>query len=190
MATNANQTVKLKNVRIAFATLFVPRKVNEADQGEPSYSASFLMDKNTEAGKANIAAVKEAMNAAYKAQWPTEGPKLKPNQVCLRDGDDESYAGFAGNMYVSARARRRPVVVDRDRTPLTEQDGKPYSGCYVNAILRIWPQDNTYGKRLNCSLEAVQFVDHGESFGAKGIDAANEFEDISGGNGGSDAAIF
>lgn len=185
MGTNINQTVKLRNVRIAFANIFTARKVNESDPGEPSYSASFLMDKNTEEGKANIEAVRAAMNLAYKQQWPENGPKLKPNQVCLRDGDDETYAGFAGNMYVSARTRRRPTVVNRDKSPITESDDLVYSGCVVNAILRIWPQDNNFGKRLNCSLEAVQYVSPGERFGAKAVDVSSEFDDLSTSNAGA-----
>lgn len=190
MGTNVNETVKLRNVRIAFANIFTARKVNESDPGEPSFSASFLMDKNTDEGKANIEAVKAAMNAAFKKQWSDNPPKLKPNQVCLRDGDDESYAGFAGNMYVSARTRRRPTVVDRDRTPLTESDDKIYSGCIVNAVLRVWPQDNNFGKRINCSLEAVQYVAPGERFGAKSVDVTSEFEDLTGNAGGNSDSPF
>ena len=41
-------------------------------------------------------------------------------------------------LFVSARNALRPLVVDVDKSPLTAQDGKPYSGCYVNASLELW----------------------------------------------------
>ena len=58
-------------------------------------------------------------------------------------------------------------------------------GNFYNAILRIWPQDNNFGKRLNCSLEAVQYVSPGERFGAKAVDVSSEFDDLSTSNAGA-----
>ena len=40
--------------------------------------------------------------------------------------------------------------MDRDRSPLTEKDSKPYAGCYVNAKLQLWTQDNQHGKGIRC----------------------------------------
>jgi hypothetical protein len=69
-------------------------------------------------------------------------------------------------------------VVDLQGNPLVTTDGKPYAGCYVNANIDVWWQDNKYGKRVNASLRSVQFVKDGESFGAGPLDAAKEFEDV------------
>jgi len=56
-----------------------------------------------------------------------------------------------------------------------EDDGTIYAGCYVNAIISLWAQDNTYGKRINAQLEGVQFCNNGEPLGAGGIDV-DEFD--------------
>lgn len=59
----------------------------------------------------------------------------------------------------------------------------PYSGCYVNAIVRIYAYDGSgkgHPNRINCSLEALQFKRHGESFGAKPVDAQGQFEEQEG----------
>jgi hypothetical protein len=78
-------------------------------------------------------------------------------------------------MFINARSDKRPGVVNRDMTPLTKDDNKPYAGCYVNATVRIWGQDNQYGKRINAALRAVQFVKDGKPFGEGNIDVNKEF---------------
>ncbi|MDE9590784.1 ssDNA-binding protein, partial [Xenorhabdus bovienii] len=35
-------------------------------------------------------------------------------------------------------------VPGHDNLQVTAQDGRPYSGCYVNATISIYPYDNTY----------------------------------------------
>jgi hypothetical protein len=53
----------------------------------------------------------------------------------------------------------------------------------------VWAQDNKYGKRINASLEAIQFVRHGEAFGAKPVIAEEVFDDLGGDDdGGASAA--
>ena len=181
MSTNIEAgKVRLRNVRLAFANLFVPKSFNDDPALKPKYSCSFLIAKETKEGAETLATVKAAMKATYDYKWPKDGPKLKPNQICLRDGDDESYEGFAGHMYLACSSERRPTIVDRDRSPLTEADDKVYSGCIVNATVRIWAQENDWGKRLNCSVEAVQFVSPGERVGAKAVNPLEEFDSLDG----------
>lgn len=181
MASENNFEVRLENVRLSFAHIFraqKPKKKNEdGTEAAPKFNCSFLIPKDTKQGKANVERMKEAMRAARDAKWGKNPPKLKPEKMCLRDGDQEDWDGYEGHMYVSASNTRRPVVLDRNKTPLTEEDGKPYSGCYVNAVVRIWCQDNAHGKRINASLEGVQFVKDGDAFGAAPLDE-DAFDDL------------
>ena len=160
MATNTvDGQITLTNVRLSFADIFKAKAVND---GEPRFSANFLLDK--EKDKAQIKKVGDEIRRLETTTF--KGKKLPADKVCLRDGDEKDYIGFAGTLYVSAANKRRPTVVDRDKSPLSAEDGKPYSGCYVNAIVRLWAQDNQFGKRINASLEVVQFLRDGEPFGA------------------------
>ena len=84
-----------------------------------------------------------------------------------------------GSMAIKGGSNRRPTVIDRDKSPLVEDDNKLYAGCYVNCVLELWFQDNSYGKRINCNLLGVQFAKDGESFGAGPVDASDDFADIS-----------
>jgi predicted 2-oxoglutarate/Fe(II)-dependent dioxygenase YbiX len=54
-----------------------------------------------------------------------------------------------------------------------------YAGCYVNAAISIWIQNNQFGKRVNSNLLALQFVKDGESFGGGGVKVNDVFDDIS-----------
>ena len=70
---------------------------------------------------------------------------------------------------------------NKDKTPLTEDDNVIYGGCYVNAIIELWAQDNNYGKRINANLLGVQFHKDGEPFGGGGVSVkADDFDDVSG----------
>ncbi len=47
-------------------------------------------------------------------------------------------------------------------------------------MIRLWYQDNHYGKRINASLRNVQFVKDGEPFGAKPVAPEEDFEALEG----------
>lgn len=172
--------IMLRDVRLAFPSLWKPTA--PASGGEPAFSASFLMPKS----HPQMAELKSALIAVAKEKWPTKFEEVLKalkagDKLCLHDGDVKSdYEGYAGNMFVSARAKVKPTVIGAHREELLEQDGKPYSGCYVNASLELWAMDNNFGKRINAQLRGVQFVRDGDAFsGGSRAAAADEFEDIS-----------
>jgi hypothetical protein len=69
---------------------------------------------------------------------------------------------YEGKMTIKASTKKRPLVIDRDKSPITEDDNIVYAGCYVNAIVTLWGQNNQFGKRVNAQLDGVQFVRDGE----------------------------
>lgn len=190
--------VILMNVRLSFAALFEPdsRKQDDGTTRE-TWKANFLIPKdeakNIKAknsdGKVRpiLAAMKFAGAEAKEKKWGDEKnwPKLKPDRVCLRDGDLEDWDGYPGCHYISSSAplSDKPRVVtnrkNKDGWIDAEPGGKgsPYSGCYVNATIEVWGQDNEHGKRLNAKLKAVQFVADGEPFGAAPTDPNEDFDD-------------
>jgi hypothetical protein len=178
MATNIASPagrIMLRNVRLAFPNLFEPSSYGE---GDPAYSATLIMDQQ------QAEAVDKALAAVARDKWGAKADaQLKAlrasGKVCLRDGDEKAdYDGFEGMMFVAARSKTRPTVVDGQRQPLTQGDGRIYAGCYVNASLEIWAQDNGYGKRINATLRGIQFVRDGEAFGGGRPAAADEFDEI------------
>jgi hypothetical protein len=177
MATNPSPAgrLMLRNVRLAFPALFEPSSYGE---GDPAYSATLIMDPQ----QAEV--VEKALAAVAREKWGAKADaQLKAlrasGKVCLRDGDEKAdYDGFEGMMFVAARSKTRPTVVDGQRQPITERDGRIYAGCYVNASIEVWAQDNAYGKRVNATLRGIQFVRDGEAFGGGRPAAADEFDEL------------
>lgn len=170
----------LTNVRLAFPQLFKP--VTFDGTGEPSYSASLLMGPD----HAQLDAIREAQELVGAEKWGAKWAAVKKelvakDKMALHDGDTKSgLDGFSGNFFVATRAKvsARPTVIDRNKTPLTEADGRPYGGCYVNCSIELWAQDNAYGKRINAQVRGVQFLRDGDSFGG-GVPAnSDEFESV------------
>lgn len=170
--------IKLQNVRLAFPQLFEAKTVN--GEGEPAFSASFLLDP----AHPNVAELRGAFETLGKEKFGAKWPAIKKeieakDRTALHDGDAKSsYSGFEGNLYVSARSKTRPLVIDKDKSPLNAQDGKPYAGCWVNASVELWVQDNNYGKRINASLRGVQFVRDGEAFAGGGAASEDDFDEV------------
>ena len=108
--------------------------------------------------------------------------KLKDDKKPLHDGSErEDKDGYGdGVMWVSAKSTKPFPIVDRDPSvPLTAVSGKPYGGCYVNAVIRIYAYKHELsGPGVSASLEAVQFYKDGESFGAGSVNAEKEFDNV------------
>ncbi len=170
--------IKLQNVRIAFPQLFEAKTVN--GEGEPAFSAAFLFAPDHPA----VAELEKAFEIVGKEKWGAKWPQIKKeitakDRLAMHDGDTKAdYAGFEGNMFLSSRNKTRPLVIDRDKSPLTAADGRPYAGCYVHASIELWCQDNNYGKRINASLRGVQFYKDGDAFAGGGSASEDEFDDI------------
>ena len=165
--------VTLNNVRLSFPALWEPRKGPDANS-KASYQAAFILDKKDNA--ADIAAVKAAIAAITKETFKGK----QPPKICLRDGSEKpDLEGYGdGVMFIYARSDKRPHVIGRKMEAIGPDDGIVYAGCYVNATIRLWGQDNNYGKRINAQLRAIQFVKKGDAFGDGDIDVMKEFKPL------------
>lgn len=170
--------LKLVNVRLAFPALFEAKTIPGSDK--PKFSAAFLLNPLDP----QVATINTAIEQVAAEKWQAKAPGIltalrKTDKVALHDGDTKAqYAGFAGTQFVSSSSDVRPLVLDRDKAPLTAQDGRPYGGCYVNCTLEVWAQDNAYGKRVNAQLLAVQFFRDGDAFGGGSVGSAEDFDDL------------
>lgn len=174
--------VKLSNVRLAFPALFEAKSVN--GEGAPKYGACFIIEPNT----TNVKSLDDAIVFVAKEKWKDKAlqilSKLRADaRVCFHktpktNSSGDIYDGFDGTYHVNSSNAARPIVLDRDKTPLTAADGKPYGGCYVNCTLDLWAQDNQYGKRVNATLTGVQFYRDGDAFAGGVPGSPDDFDDI------------
>lgn len=163
----------IKNVRVSFINaLWTPKGIANVPDSPVRYSCNFIIPKD----HPQVEEIKRAQEIVAKEKWGTNAAKILRSCLAdrgkhvLRDGDSVTYDGYEGNYYISANARvpQKPAVRDRDgKTEIAEEDGKLYSGCYVNAHIDIYATDKG-GSKLCCGLVAVQFVKRGEPLGNGG----------------------
>lgn len=170
----------LRNVRLSFPQVFKAVKIG--DDGEPRFSANFLLDPSDP----QVDVIRKTMQRVAKEKWadkaqPTYVALEKGDKLALHDGDTKAnYDGYSGMLFLSAASPKgsRPTVVDRNKNPVTEEDGVIYSGCYVNASVDIWAQDNGFGKRINAQLRGIQFSKDGDAFSGGRPADVDEFDDL------------
>ena len=171
--------IMLRDVRLAFPSIF--QASTPKGGGEPAFGASFLMPKN----HPQIAELNKVIDAVAKEKWGAKADAVlkamrAADKTCLHNGDNKAeYDGFEGNLFISSRSKIRPTAYDQQRNDVSEADGVIYSGCYVDASLELWAQDNQFGKRINAQLRGVQKRRDGDAFasGARPA-AADEFDEI------------
>lgn len=173
--------LKLNNVRLSFPDLFTAVQYN--GEGSFNYRAQFLVEPDSDTDKAIRAAIKQVAKDKWvaKADAVLKSIVGSPQKYCYIDGDTKDYDGYTGMMALSTtrgQGKGRPLVIDSDKTPLAESDGKPYAGCYVNASVEFWAQDNNFGKAIRCTLLGVQFFKDGDAFGGGSAPSEDDFEDL------------
>ena len=190
VTTTVTGRIMLRNVRLSFPSLFEPTSV--AGEGKPRYSAMLILPPE----HPQLGEVTKLMKAVAAEKWAAKAGAVytsleKTDKLALHDGDTKAqYDGVGGNFFISAASQEsaRPTVINADRSPLTAKDGKPYAGCYVNASIDFWAQDNTYGKRINAQLRGVQFLRDGDAFSAGRPADSDEFEEVTEGAAAGDFA--
>lgn len=177
MKIKSNTEIKLNNVRLSFPALFTPEAFKPGDPLK--FKAVFLIPKSDP----QVAAVEAAAVAALNAKFPGKGAAIRRqidgnrNKCCIQDRDTSEYDGYEDCIAVSAKSSVRPLIVDRDKSPLVEEDGRPYAGCYVNASIEFFGYDNT-GKGLSAQLRGVQFFRDGDAFASGRPADPDEFDDL------------
>lgn len=182
----------LNNVRISFANgIFHATALQEGQT--PKYGADFITQPDTVVlevkpdgtkVKTTLAAAELAVaNEAWKGKGAQMLKTLEASKKAIRDGDlrvnksGDVYEGYEGNQYVTAKNTARPLVIGRDRAPLTEDDGVIYSGCIVNAIVEVYANTVPAKKGVFAALKGVQFWADADAFGGGGTARAEEFDE-------------
>ncbi len=146
----SDEHIFLRNVRCSFPHLF---KAPIIDGEEGSCGVVLLLEPGDDHTTDLQAQIKALSTAKHKRVLPAD-------KVCMRPGADKRVE-YGDLMAVSANVKkgRTPLVLGAGRTVVTgESQCAIYPGCRVTAKIRLWSQDNKFGKRINAELIAIQFV--------------------------------
>ena len=178
MSNSVNtQPFLVRNARLAFVQVFEKRAFSE--EMEPVYSLTLLLDPNDPENKKSIETIKNHAKDMMKEAWGSTRVQIK--HCCFGDADEDglAYDGFEGMFYVRLKNKRRPLALDRQRTPISAEDNVLYSGCYGNVSMDMWCQKSSkFGKNISGNLRGVQFMRDAEPFVGSKV-SENEFEDES-----------
>jgi hypothetical protein len=172
--------VKVVNARLSFPALFVPEAFKPGDALK--YKATFLVPKDSPMHKEIDKAILETARTKWgaKAEAIIKSIRNNPNKFCFQDGDSKEYDGYEGMMALTAKSTKRPHVIDRNTDPLTEKDGRPYGGCYVDASVEFFSYEEG-GNGISASIRWVQFRGDGDAFGGSTPVSQDEFQSIADG---------
>lgn len=168
-------TVVLGPCRLSYTHLLQRHSHN--GEGEGKYSTNILIPKSA---KETVAAVRGAIEAAKRAgvisKWGGKEPKKL--ELALRDGDvdREDDPIYAGHYFLNAKASTRPGVVDRDGSPIVDEE-EVYSGMWALVSVSMFPYDVNGNRGVACGLNNVKKWRDGERLGGR-ASAESDFAGI------------
>jgi hypothetical protein len=174
--------VVLEVARLSYNNLYKAVQFPGQPDAPFNYDATFYVEKGSENDKRIRAAIKKEAAEEWKtkAQSVIDSIENNSNKNAYTDGDKKGQEASEGMMVLASKRKQsagRPLVVDRNKAPLNESDGKPYSGCYVNATVEIWAQSGKH-QGIRCALLGVQFVKDGDSFASGSKASEEDFDDL------------
>jgi hypothetical protein len=179
--------ILLRNVRLSFASgLFEASTIPGAPaDAKPKYNCGLLLPPD----HPQLQELRAKQVKVAQEKWKDKAAAIlkaleKQDKLALHDGDAKpNYDGYPGNFYLSPSSdEMKPPFLGRTVDgKVVEMDAKTaakhiYSGCYVDASIELWAQDNQYGQRVNAQLRGIMFRRDGDAFGAGGSASADEFE--------------
>ena len=164
--------ILLKSVRLSFPAMW---KKAVFEGVETKFEATFLLEKDSEQA---IMIEKAAKDFAVEHFGEGKVPKSLKYTVII-DGDTKDYDGYENMIAFKGASGKRFPIVDRDNTPLAEEDNKPEAGDYVHAVVGFWYSDHPKGgKQILGNVKAIRFAKEGEKFGVGSVDVDDAFADI------------
>ena len=186
--------IYLSNVRLSFPHIVEPQRTMNEQTGKEkiSYNSEFIMPMD----HVGLQQFLKAYAALALDKWKDNANAVmgmiqnERRLRCFGRGEEkvnkktfQPYDGYAGNAYITVGRDTPPQLIAADGNPVDAANTMAfqatartlYGGCYVNAAIKPWLQDNQYGRGVRCDFVAIQFAGNGEPFGAGATDVSGIF---------------
>jgi lipoprotein-anchoring transpeptidase ErfK/SrfK len=192
--TQQQQNLIFVTARASFPWIADPQVTTDAKTGEKktSYNTDLILAPNDPAFAKFMQAYAQLAGEKWKENAQAAMQRIQSDRKtrCYGAGEEkvntktfQVHPGYAGNVFISARSPRQPQIIKPDGAPCDPTNtletrayaSKIYGGCYINAVIKPWLQQNDSGIGIRCDLIAVQFKADGESFGAGAADVTGFF---------------
>lgn len=176
--------------RVSFPDVFRPKAMQSQDGSaqEPKYRITLIF-RPSEMNEADRKLFDELVDSANdvcleKFKVPINGEyKGQPLKNPFRRGETKPDYYQPGDVFVAFSSKTAPNVVDQKKSPITEQSGAFYAGCYARvSYSKPYAFDHTGNRGVTFScLNNVQKMADGEPFGAGRTDPDEDFDEVAGG---------
>lgn len=173
--------LRLPAVRLSFPDLF--EAVAFQDGQEAKFGATFLLNPRNPKHVKAIEAVEAEEARMIREAWG-ENPPPKLIVEYIGNGNDrtnqqtgEIYDGYQGMIYITAKAKTQPLVLDPEKIEIAAGDPRVFAGVFCNATINLYIQANKWGNGIRASVRAVMPLGYGEPFGAGRV-SEKEFDDF------------
>ena len=198
MTTPQPQNLIYITARISFPWLVEPQsRVNEKGVTTQSYNADLIVAPNDPSFAKFMQEYAKMAGEKWKENAQAAMTRIQSDRKtrCYGAGEEKVDSktfqvrpGYAGNLFITARSSRQPQIIKPDGTPVDPTNtlelrafgAKIYGGCWVNAVIKPWIQQNDTGIGCRCDLVAVQFARDDEAFGAGAVDTTGMFGQVQG----------
>lgn len=173
---NEGRTVVFGPCRLSYTHLF-SKYSPDGDPDNGKFMTNVLIPKGEkETVKALEAAIEAAKKAGIVSKW--DGKEPKKLDMPLRDGDTDKEDDdvYAGHFFVNAKCVTRPGVVDKQRSPIMDED-EVYSGMWAVVSVTFFPYNVSGNKGVACGLNNVMKTKDDERLGGR-TSAESDFSDV------------
>lgn len=173
---NEGKTVVFGPCRLSYTHLF-SKYAPDGDSDNGKYMTNVLIPKEEkETVKALNSAIEAAKKAGTVSKW--DGKEPKKLDLPLRDGDTdkEDDEVYAGHYFVNAKCTTRPGVVDKQRSPIMDEDDV-YSGMWAIVSVTFFPYNVSGNKGVACGLNNVMKTKDDARLGGR-TSAESDFSEI------------
>lgn len=177
-----NGNIRTCPVRLAFTSLFEPRKPSKMDEPgkPPSWGAALLFPPGAEEGIQQVlyGAWVQGCREKFPRQFGADGQPFGLTWPVHECREKQHLPGYtAGLHYLDVSSRFAPDVVDGAMNPITDPE-RGYSGVWAIAVLGTYAYDNKK-KGVGFGLRGVMLIADDEKLYKPGVDAATAFAGVS-----------
>lgn len=189
-----SEILMLTNARLSFPQLVEPKAFMEG--GVKKYSADLILDPNSDDWKKVMGQVMKVAQEKWNdqanqvLQFVQSDRKLRCYGMGAEKVNSKTmqiYEGYVNMAYLTTSNANMPQMIEGNGKAIDPSNTmayqalarKLYGGARVNAAVKIWPQQNQFGRGIRCELVALQFAKDDEPFGDGAADVSSLFNAVS-----------
>ncbi len=149
---NGREKILIQNAKLSYPNLY--QKGFYQGREKDNYDCQLLIEPDNP--------VLQEIKSEVEYLASKLGTPIEELGCCFKKSKED---GFEDWYVISVKSKRKPLIIDKDETPLLEDTGKVYAGCRVDALISLWgcgASGNAFGIWGN--MHIIQFAKDDAAF--------------------------